>query len=534
MREKLLLQPEINFAPSCSASAFVPDTWQHKNKALSHWQDDPGLQIWYDLKQVRDSKIKCQNSATQLFYRKMYRASSLSSISSCTYVNQLWTNGDINDQNRLKVSKQSWSFNWHLPYPSLLCEGRQPVPMWINCEPMETSMIRIASKFQNKVEVSIGICLIVLCFARDVSLYLCESIVNQWRHQWSESPQSFKTKLQFQLAFALSFFALRGTSACTYVNQLWINGDINDQNRLKVSKQSWSFNWHLPYRSLLCEGRQPVPMWINCESIVNQLWINEDINDQNRLKKHPWKKYTIENTSCRQFQLAFAFLSVFPFRGRLPGQLASHRWSDVGISGKNVCSFINGMTLQLHILLPKICDLYENLKCAMYAMWQCAKAWKLAFRNLLKIFWPSASLLSSPRKRMQSWMRMQGMSCEKWSVPCATKDAYTATKETIQRTSETAATHCNSDFPYARNETTFAPKMKYSQLAERWPWLRPLHILLPGVQRWRPSMGSCCGQNAQETSMKEVSDFVGILTAYWVYCIQLRPRHVATTLHVRR
>ena len=146
-----------------------------------------------------------------------------------------------------------------------------PVPMWINCEPMETSMIRIASKFQNKVEVSTGICLILLCFARDVSLYLCESIVNQWRHQWSESPQSFKTKLKFQLAFALSFFALRGTSACTYVNQLWTNGDINDQNRLKVSKQSCSFNWHLPYRSLLCEGRQPVPMWINCESMETSM-----------------------------------------------------------------------------------------------------------------------------------------------------------------------------------------------------------------------------------------------------------------------
>ena len=63
----------------------------------------------------------------------------------------------------------------------------------------------------------------------------------------------------------------------------------------------------------------------------------------------------------------------------------------------------------------------------------CAKVWKLAFRNLLKIVWPSTCLLSSPRKRMQSWMRMQGMSCKKWSVPCATKDAYPATKETIQR-----------------------------------------------------------------------------------------------------
>ena len=67
MGQKLLLQPEINFAPRCSASAFVPDTWQHKIRSLSHWQDDPGLQIWYDLKHVRDSKIKCQNSATQLF-----------------------------------------------------------------------------------------------------------------------------------------------------------------------------------------------------------------------------------------------------------------------------------------------------------------------------------------------------------------------------------------------------------------------------------------------------------------------------------
>ena len=66
----------------------------------------------------------------------------------------------------------------------------------------------------------------------------------------------------------------------------------------------------------------------------------------------------------------------------------------------------------------------------------CAKVWKLAFHNLLKIVWPSACLLSSPRKRMQSWMRMQGMSCEKWSVPC-----------TIQRTSETCCNSLHLRFP---------------------------------------------------------------------------------------
>ena len=77
----------------------------------------------------------------------------------------------------------------------------------------------------------------------------------------------------------------------------------------------------------------------------------------------------------------------------------------------------------------------------------CAKAWKLAFRNLLKIVWPSTCLLSSPRMRMQSWMRMQGMSCEKWSVPCATKDAYPATKETIQRISETCCNSLQLRFP---------------------------------------------------------------------------------------
>ena len=76
-----------------------------------------------------------------------------------------------------------------------------------------------------------------------------------------------------------------------------------------------------------------------------------------------------------KFQLAFAafaFFSVFGLRGRLPGQLASHRWSDVGM-GKNACSFINGMTLQLHILLPKIWDRYENPKCAVYAMCKSVK-----------------------------------------------------------------------------------------------------------------------------------------------------------------
>ena len=57
---------------------------------------------------------------------------------------------------------------------------------------------------------------------------------------------------------------------------------------------------------------------------------------------------------------------------------------------------------------------------------------KLAFRHLRKISWPSASSLSSPSNRMQSWMQMQRMSCERWSVPCATKDAYPATKETTK------------------------------------------------------------------------------------------------------
>ena len=99
---------------------------------------------------------------------------------------------------------------------------------------------------------------------------------------------------------------------------------------------------------------------------TNQLWINGDINDQKSPQSFKRKL---------KFQLAFAafaFFSVFALPGRLPGQLASHRWSDVG-TGKNACSFINGMTLQLHILLPKICDLSENLKCAMYAMCKSVK-----------------------------------------------------------------------------------------------------------------------------------------------------------------
>ena len=119
----------------------------------------------------------------------------------------------------------------------------------------------------------------------------------------------------------------------------------------------------------------------------------------------------------------------------------------------------------------------------------CAKAWKLAFRNLLKIVWPSASLLHLA----------SGCNLECACRECLAKNEVSPAL--YKEHQKLAATHCNSDFPYARNETTFAPKMKYSQLAARWPRSRPLHILLPGVQRWRPSMGSCCGQNAQETSI---------------------------------
>ena len=193
--------------------------------------------------------------------------------------------------------------------------------------------------------------------------------------------------------------------------------------------------------------------------------------------------------------------------------VASRRWSDVGILGKNVCSFTTGMMWQLHILLPKMCDLYEHLKCAM------CKSVKVRFPQPAEDLLTFSSFFTSSGCNLD----MQRLSCERWSVPCATKDAY-ATKETnnIRNLLQLSATPIS----LCQHEAGFAPKIQYSQLPARWPWFCWPNVPVPGVQRW-PSTGSCCGQNAQETSMKEVPDFVGIR------CIRytLKTRHVQLPLH---
>ena len=162
-----------------------------------------------------------------------------------------------------------------------------------------------------------------------------------------------------------------------------------------------------------------------------------------------------------------------------------------------------------------MCDLYEHLKCAM------CKSVKVRFPQPAEDFltFNFSSFFTSSGCNLD----MQRLSCERWSVPCATKDAY-ATKETnnIRNLLQLSATPIS----LCQHETGFAPKIQYSQLPARWPWFFWPDVLLPGVQRW-PSTGSCCGQNAQETSMKEVPDFVGIR------CIRytLKTRHVQLPLH---
>ena len=83
--------------------------------------------------------------------------------------------------------------------------------------------------------------------------------------------------------------------------------------------------------------------------------------------------------------------------------VASLRWSDVGILGKNVCSFITGMMLQLHILLPKMCDLYEHLKCAM------CKSVKVRFPQPAEDLLTFSSFFTSNGCNLD----MQKLSCER-------------------------------------------------------------------------------------------------------------------------
>ena len=138
-----------------------------------------------------------------------------------------------------------------------------------------------------------------------------------------------------------------------------------------------------------------------------------------------------------------------------------------------------------------------------------AKAWKLAFRNLLKIVWPSASLLSSPRKRMQSWMRMQGMSCEKWSVPC-----------TIQRISETCCNSLQLRFPLCpqwnhvrtKNEilSTRSTVASITALAYSFAWCPALPALY-GFMLWTK-----CPRNIHERSIGFGGYTDGILSILYI------------------
>ena len=211
---------------------------------------------------------------------------------------------------------------------------------------------------------------------------------------------------------------------CAWVNWLWA---------CRSSDSIWT------KRTKSCPGtthlvrEQHLLLYLR-ESIVNQ-W------------SHQWSKIAstfqskVEVTRKAKTQKKF---SVFALRGRLPGQLASHRWSDVGM-GKYVCSFINGMTLQLHIVLPKNCDLSENLKCAMYAM---CKSVKVGFPqpvedfltfNLSSFFTSQADAILNAHagnvlRRMKCPLRHQG---------CLPRHK----RDDIQRTSETCCNSLQLRFP---------------------------------------------------------------------------------------
>ena len=167
--------------------------------------------------------------------------------------------------------------------------------------------------------------------------------------------------------------------------------------------------------------------------------------------------------------------------------LKFHQWNDVAIA---------------HFASENLRSLRKskNVPCM-----PCAKVWKLAFRNLLKIVWPSASLLSSPRKRMQSWMRMQGMSCEKWSVPC-----------TIQRTSETCCNSLQLRFP----------------LCPQWNHVRTKNEIL-STRSTVASITALAYSFAWCPALTALYGFM--LWTKWPRNIHtLKTRHVATTLHIRR
>ena len=124
--------------------------------------------------------------------------------------------------------------------------------------------------------------------------------------------------------------------------------------------------------------------------------------------------------------------------------VANHRWSDVGILGNNVCSFVTGMTLQLQILLPKFCDLYENLKCAM------CKSVKVGFPSPAEDLLTDLCICIHDCIQFLSFLHLvSGCNHECRCKECLAKDEVspapprmpTPPQKSLQRTSETS---CNS------------------------------------------------------------------------------------------
>ena len=201
-------------------------------------------------------------------------------------------------------------------------------------------------------------------------LYLHESIVNQWRHQWSK--------------IALKF-----------------------QNKVKVSTGICGICL------LLCFCVARAVTWTACKSSMEWCWDGEKC-----LKFHQWNDVAIAH---------FASEKLRSLRKSKMCHVCHVQKRESWLSATCWRSF----DLQLVFFLHLACGC--NLECA------CREC--LA-KNEVSPAPPR--MLTPPQKRL------------------------------YKEYQKLAATHCNSDFPDARNETTFAPKMKYSQLTARWPRSRPL------------------------------------------------------------
>ena len=167
--------------------------------------------------------------------------------------------------------------------------------------------------------------------------------------------------------------------------------------------------------------------------------------------RHQWSELIRNRQSASRFQRKFKFQQAFAAHlprfllefeeggvdhldRELVGRKSSMEWCwDLG---EKVCSFTTGMTLQLQILLPKFCDLYENPKCAMCKSWlsaTCGRSLARFFDLQLLVFLHLATGCNHECKCKEC--------LAKHEVSPAPPRMPTPPQKRLQRTSETS---CNS------------------------------------------------------------------------------------------